>query len=107
MQDVWEIIEQAPKACEATADLYHWSANYAAGDGPFALFLDMIGWSAEELGMPCYGPTVRAGENRVTEWDAHLGYVELGKLGAALNEYADNPHDIRAFVDTLMMAEAA
>ncbi len=90
MTNVWTLIEDAPKACEATGNLYHWSTNYDAGKGPFTLFLDLIGWSEEELGEPLY---------------ASLGYVELGKLGDALNEYADRPSEVREFVDALLTAE--
>jgi hypothetical protein len=54
------------------------------------LFLDLIGWSEDELGEPY----------------ASLGYVELGKLAEALTEYADRPHDVREYVDALMAAES-
>lgn len=109
MPDVWELIEDAPEYAKATADLYHWTTNYNAGDGPFTLFLDMIGYSDEEFGMAIYGPTVRASESRsgMSSWDTNLGYVELGKLGKALVEYADRPQDVRAFVDALILAESA
>lgn len=105
-KDVWELCESPPDGCDDVADLYHWSTNYDAGDGPFALFLDMIGWSDEELGMPAYGPTVRRLEgSRLESWDSRLGYLELDKLADALKQYADRPHDVRAFVDELMLAE--
>lgn len=102
--DVWEFVEAAPKGVAAVADLWHWSTNYDAGDGPFALFLDMIGYSDEEFGMPLYGPTVKLmGElSRTGSWDALLGYVELGKLADALTQYADRPQEVRAWVDELL-----
>lgn len=103
---VSQVIEDAPFTLADTARLYTWSTNYAPGDGPFALFLDMIGYSSEEFGVPLYGPTVRSAENRVTDWDAQLGYVELDYLARALLEYAQRPHDVRAFVDDLMRAES-
>lgn len=113
-QDVWAILDEAPVYATAVGDLYHWSTNYQAGDGPFTLFLDMIGYSDEEFGQALYGPTMRANENtwkvgteHVVSWDANLGYVELSKLGAALVEYADRPQDVRVFVDRLMLAESA
>lgn len=106
-KDVWTLIEEAPVTLCNVAELYHWSTNYDAGDGPFALFLDMIGWSDEEFGQALYGPTVRYAENiRTGSWDERLGCVELAKLGAALTEYAVRPHDVRAFVDQLMRAES-
>lgn len=96
LKDVWELTENPPQGCEETASLYHWSTNYDAGKGPFTLFLDLLGWSDENIGEPLYGLK-----------DASLGYVELDKLGAALREYADRPHDVREFVDTLVNAEMA
>lgn len=92
--DVWEMLEAAPKYCESTSDLYHWSTNYDAGKGPFTLFLDLIGWSEDELGETLYDLK-----------SASLGYVELSKLADALNEYTDRPTDVRTWVDELMGAE--
>jgi hypothetical protein len=95
-KDIWTLLEEgAPQGCEAIQDLYSWSLNYDTGRGPFTLFLDMIGWSEDELGETIYNLT-----------SASLGYVELDKLADALKEYADCPHDVRAYVDTLMAAES-
>lgn len=95
--DVWTLLEESPPAgCEATQDLYSWSLNYPAGCGPFALLLDLIGWTEDEgLGEPLYSLA-----------DSSLGYLELDKLGLALREYSDRPQDVRAYVDQLMEAEA-
>jgi hypothetical protein len=97
MQDVWEMLEQdAPSGCEGVQDLYSWSLNFDAGRGPFTLFLDLIGWSHEQIGETLY------------DLDGmFVGYVELGKLAAALTEYADRPHEVRAYVDALLEAESA
>src|SRR4051794_1314840 len=96
--DRWALLETPPQGCEATADLYHWSLNLDPGYGPFSLLLDLIGWSEDELGMPVFS----GGEESLMRL---FGYCELGKLGAALTEYADRPHHVRAFVDALMTAE--
>jgi hypothetical protein len=96
MVDIWQMLEEtAPQGCENVQDLYSWSSNYDAGKGPFTLFLDLIGWSEDELGEPLYSLK-----------NASLGYVELGKLAEALTEYADRPHDVREYVDALMAAES-
>lgn len=96
MTDIWEMLEQpAAQGCAGVQDLYSWSLNYDAGKGPFTLFLDLIGWSEEEIGEPLYALK-----------DASLGYLELGKLAVALTEYADAPHEVRDYVDKLMAAEA-
>ena len=86
--------QSAPSGCEATQDLYSWSLNYDAGKGPFTLFLDLIGVSFAELLL-------------YTLTDSSLGYVELGKLAAALEEYADNPSTVSEFVAELLSAEQA
>ncbi len=95
-ETIWEMLEEpAPSGCEGVQDLYSWSLNYNAGKGPFSLYLDLIGWSDEEMGEPLYSLT-----------DANLGYLELAKLACALTEYADRPHNVREYVDALMTAEA-
>ncbi len=94
--NIWALLEEDPPAgCEPIQDLYSWSLNFEPGRGPFALLLDLIGWSDEQLGEPLY--------NLAT---ASLGYVELSKLAAALTEYADSPLTVRDYVDQLLEAEA-
>jgi hypothetical protein len=92
---IWELLEQdAPKDCEAIQDLYSWSMNYDPGKGPMTLFLDLIGWSQDNIGEPLYNLA-----------DASLGYVELGKLADALSAYADCPSAVIQYVDELLEAE--
>jgi hypothetical protein len=93
--DIWELLEQDAPSCENVKELYHWSLNYDAGKGPFTLFLDMIGWSQDELGCAMYDLN-----------DASLGYLELCKLTEALNEYTDNPTDVMVYVNQLIKAES-
>lgn len=90
-RDVWSFTEHAPDFASDVADLWHWSTNYDAGRGPFTLFVDLIGWSDDNLGEPLYSLK-----------DASLGYLELAKLSAALAQYAERPHDVRAWVDELL-----
>jgi hypothetical protein len=93
---IWTLLEQdAPVGCAGVQDLYSWSLNYDAGTGPFVLFLDLIGWSAEEMGETLYNLNT-----------ASLGYLELDKLAVALTEYADRPHDVSDYVSELMAAES-
>jgi hypothetical protein len=95
--DIWEALEDAHghEAHAPVASLYSWSTNYDPGRGPFTLFLDMLGWSQEQLGQPLYDLA-----------EPSLGYVELSKLADALKAYADDPGTVRAFVDVLMALEA-
>lgn len=93
--DIWEMLEQdAPAGCAAVQDLYSWSLNFDAGYGPFTLFLDLIGWSEDNIGEALYSLDT-----------ASLGYVELDKLGLALREYAESPQNVREYVDKLIEAE--
>lgn len=95
--DIWQMLEQqAPTACEGVQDLYSWSLNYEAQQGPFTLFLDLIGYTFEEYGEAFYHLT-----------ESSLGYVELYKLANALSEYASNPGLVRGYVNQLMAAEMA
>ena len=93
---VEDLLESPSEGCDDVAGLYSWSTNYDAGKGPFSLFADLIGWSDDELGEPIYD---RA--------DASLGYLELGKLSAALGQYVADPYAVRAYVDALIGAETA
>ena len=90
-EDVWQYAENAPDYCKATSGLWHWSTNYDAGKGPITLFLDLTGWSEENIGEPLYSLK-----------DASLGYLELGKLADALNEYADRPTDVMEWLEGLL-----
>jgi len=100
MTDVWSFVENAPDYVSDVADLWHWSTNYGAGEGPITLFLDLIGYSDEEFGQPVYAPTVRLMSNAATgplardmsSWDASLGYLELDKLADALKQYTATSH---------------
>lgn len=93
-QDIWTLLEEdAPSGLAAVQDLYSWSLNFDAGRGPFTLYLDLLGWSGDNIGETLYSLA-----------DASLGYVELRKLAEALTAYADRPHDVRAYVDLLMEA---
>lgn len=96
-QDIWQMLENPPERHKDIADLYHWSLNYDAGKGPFSLFLDLIGWSADQLGENIYAIGDASG----------LGYVELSKLADALKVYADDPQGSMEYVEALMAAESA
>lgn len=90
----WKLLDApAPKGCEGVQDLYAWSLNYDPGAGPFALFCDLIGWSADNLGEALY----RA--------QYPLGWIEADKLARALSEYANRPISVRAYIDELIESE--
>lgn len=85
-----EMLESAPSYCNEIAALRSWSDN-CVHPTPYVLFLDLIGWTAEHFG-----------ETVVSEIsDVNLGYVELGYLADALQEYAKRPHDVSDWIDKL------
>jgi hypothetical protein len=91
----YELIEAAPECAEAVARLWSWSENYNYPT-PASLFLDLIGWSDENLGEPLFD--LRQVPNR-------LGYLELMMLAEALQEYSARPQDVNDYVTKLLEAD--
>jgi hypothetical protein len=96
-KSVWDLLEEAPGGCDAVASLYQWSTNYDCGKGPFTLFIDLIGWSEDNIGNTIYD---------YRSLQRKLGFVELSKLADALTAYADRSHDVSDYVSALLEAEA-
>lgn len=93
--DIWNFLEKEPRWAKETKALFEWSLN-CEGE-PFRKFLDLIGYSDENFG------------KSVGDWSEpskNLGYLELSYLADALNEYADNPHEIFKYIDELFEAES-
>lgn len=86
----YELIENAPETLEHTAGLFEWSENYDF-PSPASLFLDLIGWSEEEVG-----------DRLCSDKMPSLGYLEVDYLGDALKEWATRPMDVYSFVEKLM-----
>jgi hypothetical protein len=72
--------------------LYNWGLNYDQESNPFAFFLDLIGYSEQELGFKLVPNAV-------------LGYVELDYLADALKEFVNRPLDAETFIEALMDAD--
>lgn len=90
----WEMLDgDHPHYVTDVAGLVSWSHN-CDYPTPFALFLDLIGWSETELG-----------EN-ITSKLPRLGYTELDYLAAALVQYATRPQDVHQWVNKLMEEES-
>ena len=96
--DVWELLEHPAQGCERVANLYSWTLNYEPAKGPFSLFLDVIGFSADYIGETIYQGNLN---------ESGLGYLEIGMLTDALREYADRPVDVVNFVTSILEAEAS
>jgi len=92
-RSVWEFLEQPNTHAPQTQALYEWGLNCNHNANPFLVFLDLTGWSEDNYG-----------ERMITN-PASLGYMELDYLADALREYANNPHQVTAWVDTLMSCE--
>lgn len=90
-----QVLEQGEERFPEIVALYNWSLNYEAGEGPITLFVDLIGYSKEEIGVPLYDLT-----------NAALGYLELDYLADALKEYANKGQEAYDFVVRLLSAEA-
>jgi hypothetical protein len=93
--ETYELIENAPEKLGRIAQLWSWSSNYDY-PSPATVFIDLIGYSEEEYGEPL---TTMQEAVRV------LGFLELGILAEALNEYIDRPEDARNFIRDLIEAE--
>lgn len=90
----YALLENPPEGCEAVAQLWHWSLNYDPGKGPATLFLDLVGWSQDELGEALYSLS-----------GASLGYRELEELHDALGDYVKDPQGVRDYVQRVICAE--
>lgn len=89
----YEHLETAPDFAQHTANLWSWSSNYSHPT-PATLFLDLIGYSEDELG-----------ERLCGNKQPSLGYLELDLLGKALVEYSNRPSDVRDFIERLVESE--
>ena len=88
------LLENPPANCDPIARLWHWSLN-CYYPTPASLYLDLIGWSEEELGYRLCGDTMPA-----------VGYLEAGMLGEALTAYSDHPQQVTDYVTALLEAES-
>lgn len=82
------------QARELIDDLWSWSANYSF-PSPASLFLDLIGYSVEELGDRLCGHAMPS-----------LGWEEQHRLGWALLAHAHRPADVLERVAELLADEA-
>jgi hypothetical protein len=90
----WKMLDTDHPACvKNTAALASLSTNYDF-PSPFSLFLDLIGWSEDNLG------------ERLYQLDSlHLDYLAGSYLGSALSEYSDKPDEVTAWVTKLCAEE--
>lgn len=97
MNDKWrELIDNPPKGLDAIADLFDLSTNHEYPT-PATLFIDLIGLTTEEHGEVLV--------KDITVYVGKLGYLELGRLGQALDDYTDRPQDGFQYVSDILEAE--
>lgn len=96
--DYWQLLEHhnLPARLHPIASLVSWSHNYPGEYSPFSLFLDLSGWSLENLGEIQFQPD----KHRM-----YFGYVETGYIGEAMATLADHPYDVEEYVTKLLEAE--
>ena len=86
-------IREHRDGCSDTIALFEWSQNFNY-PSPFSLFLDIIGWSDERIGvMLCAGEM------------PPMGYMECDYLGDALKEFAQDPSNVLEVIELLLETE--
>jgi hypothetical protein len=92
-KDIWQFLELPNRYAPAAQALYSWGLNCDRDGNPFLVYLDLIGWTAEN------------GFTAFTSANSSYGYTEIGYLADALTEYADSPHEVTAWIDEVMSME--
>ena len=72
--------------------LYNWGQNFDNVTNPFAVFLDLVGYTDEYFGTKLAAP-------------ANNGYLELDFIADALKEYVVRPDDAQTFIQALLDSE--
>ena len=94
LNKVEQVIAAAPERFADISSLYEWSTNYDTGKTPYSIFLDLIGYSHEQLGQAIF-----AGD-----YNTVLGYLELDYLADALKVVAN--HGLEAYEYAASLVEA-
>ena len=94
MKDLETLLENPPLCGETVRDLYNWSTNYDYDSGrPFLEFLDLIGWTTEEMGAKLNNPLFE------------IDYESAYQMGLALISWSTNPQDVSSYIEALLEAE--
>ena len=72
--------------------LYNWGQNFDNVTNPFAVFLDLVGYSDEYFGTKLAAP-------------ANNGYLELDFIADAIKEFVIRPSEAEDFIEKLLDAE--
>ncbi len=97
MNDKWrDLIDNPPTGLDAIADLFDLSSDHEYPT-PATLFIDLIGYTTEEHGEVLV--------KDISVYVSKFGYLELGRLGQALDQYTDRPQDGFQYVSNILEAE--
>jgi hypothetical protein len=91
------VLEEGEAKFPHIVGLYQWSTNYGAGQTPFTLFIDLIGYTSHEYGQTLFN---------LSNVSKVIGYLEAEYLGDALKEYSDKGESAYDFTASLLNAEA-
>jgi hypothetical protein len=89
-----EVIQEGERRFPHIVGLYQWGMNYDHAVSPFTLFLDLVGYSDEQIGVRLYDYT-----------RGILGYLEADYLGDTLKEWADKGESAYDFLIRLLAVE--
>lgn len=92
-----QVLEEGQERFPEITELYQWSTNYRAGQTPFTLFADLIGWSEENIGSKTF--------DYFESINKTFGYLELDYLADALKEYANKGQDAYEYASAIIDAE--
>ena len=92
-KDIWQFLELPNRYAPAAQALYLWGLNCDRDGNPFLVYLDLIGWTAEN------GFTAQALPN------SSYGDWEISYLADALTEFVHNPHQVTVWINELMSME--
>jgi hypothetical protein len=93
--ELHELLEAPLYELEGVSALWSLSSNYDYPT-PATVFLDLIGYSVEELGEPL---------TTMQEAVKVLDFLALSYIADALQEFANRPDDVRVYVRNLLEAE--
>ena len=93
MTKLEHLLQHPPAGMAGIASLYQWGQNYDSANNPFVLFLDLMGWSQEELGSTLFEGMIEQAP------------VEADLIAVALLNYANAPYDAYSYCSALLNAE--
>ena len=91
--------DKVPEKLQPILALYRWSvgAEFGSDYKPFHLFLDLVGWSRDELGELLF----RAEKHH----QLHFGAIEMDYIADALKCWAERPTDSENYINKLIESE--